>query len=213
MLGITAENATCNKDLAIAFGARGRNGKAAAHYEPLRRVINLTKTMGAGSLAHEWFHAIDRFASGDSTLLTEKALSLSGVNISPVETAAKRLVSRLRNSYDFGYYNRCSRVDALKEKKYWSTPCEMAARAFETLVIELLAARGWRSDFLASITPYESWGNKSTYVYPTPVELLQLAPAFDEFFQSLFHTPSFMTPEVKAHLDCLAEQFKKQKQQ
>lgn len=45
--------------LAIAFGSRGRAG-AAAHYEPLRHVINLTKMHGAGSLAHELGHSIDR---------------------------------------------------------------------------------------------------------------------------------------------------------
>lgn len=44
--------------LNIAFGARG-SGNALAHYEPLREVINLTKMKGAGSLAHEYFHAID----------------------------------------------------------------------------------------------------------------------------------------------------------
>lgn len=44
--------------LAIAFGARG-TGKANAHYEPARHVINLTRTRGAGSLAHEWAHSID----------------------------------------------------------------------------------------------------------------------------------------------------------
>lgn len=44
--------------LSIAFGARGQAG-AAAHYEPLREVINLTKMNGAGSLAHEWAHAMD----------------------------------------------------------------------------------------------------------------------------------------------------------
>lgn len=47
--------------LAIAFGSRGKGGKAAAvaHYEPLLEVINLTKMRGAGSLAHEWGHAFD----------------------------------------------------------------------------------------------------------------------------------------------------------
>jgi hypothetical protein len=45
--------------LAIAFGARGRGGWAAAHYEPGRRVINLTKPSGEGCLAHEWGHALD----------------------------------------------------------------------------------------------------------------------------------------------------------
>jgi len=46
--------------LSLAFGARGK-GTAAAHYEPSRVVINLTKTQGAGSLAHEWFHALDNY--------------------------------------------------------------------------------------------------------------------------------------------------------
>lgn len=49
--------------LSIAFGARG-GGNAAAHYEPLRKVINLTKMHGAGALAHEWWHALDDYLGG-----------------------------------------------------------------------------------------------------------------------------------------------------
>ena len=50
-----------NGQLAIAFGSRGHGGQnaALAHYEPLRKVINLTRLKGAGCLAHEWFHAFD----------------------------------------------------------------------------------------------------------------------------------------------------------
>ncbi|HNU09577.1 MAG TPA: hypothetical protein PKO33_17545, partial [Pyrinomonadaceae bacterium] len=52
--------------LAIAFGARGHGGgftggSAAAHYEPDRAVFNLTRLNGAGSAAHEWFHALDHY--------------------------------------------------------------------------------------------------------------------------------------------------------
>lgn len=46
--------------LGIGFGSRG-SGKASAHFEPDRVVINLTKTKGAGTLAHEWFHALDNY--------------------------------------------------------------------------------------------------------------------------------------------------------
>lgn len=46
--------------LGIAFGARGQS-KAAAHYEPGKVVINLTKMRGAGALAHEWAHAMDDY--------------------------------------------------------------------------------------------------------------------------------------------------------
>lgn len=58
VLGIPNSAVGLNHKLNIAFGARG-NGNAAAHYEPAREVINLTKMRGAGSLAHEYFHAID----------------------------------------------------------------------------------------------------------------------------------------------------------
>lgn len=47
--------------LGLALGARGLGGSAAAHYEPGRRVINLTKTLGSGTLAHEWSHALDHW--------------------------------------------------------------------------------------------------------------------------------------------------------
>lgn len=52
-------------NLSIAFGARGQGlSGAAAHYEPERHVINLTKMKGAGNLAHEWFHALDDYVGG-----------------------------------------------------------------------------------------------------------------------------------------------------
>lgn len=57
-LDIPSEAISMGGELSIAFGARG-SGNAMAHYEPLRQVINLTKTKGAGSLAHEYGHAID----------------------------------------------------------------------------------------------------------------------------------------------------------
>lgn len=46
--------------MALAFGARG-GGHALAHYEPDRLVISMTKINAAGSLAHEWGHALDHY--------------------------------------------------------------------------------------------------------------------------------------------------------
>jgi hypothetical protein len=57
-IGIDPKDVSLNGRLAIAFGARGK-GTALAHYEPDRKVINMTKYGGAGSLAHEWGHAMD----------------------------------------------------------------------------------------------------------------------------------------------------------
>jgi hypothetical protein len=66
VLGVPPDFIGLEGTLAIAFGARGRGGAnaACAHYEPGRKVINLTRFKGAGSLAHEWFHAFDHFLTG-----------------------------------------------------------------------------------------------------------------------------------------------------
>lgn len=66
VLGVPPRALSLNGELAVAFGARGHGGKgfvdsSAAHYEPEYEVINLTKEQGAGSLAHEWFHALDHY--------------------------------------------------------------------------------------------------------------------------------------------------------
>jgi len=74
------------RSLGLALGARGR-GKAAAHYEPAKHIINMTRDKGAGSLAHEWGHALDytlsemcdlsmanrRFADGDIARVTGRS--------------------------------------------------------------------------------------------------------------------------------------------
>lgn len=62
--------------LAVAFGARGQGGFA-AHYESGRRVVNLTRLSGAGSLAHEWGHALDH-KLGTGTSVAMEIPSLTG---------------------------------------------------------------------------------------------------------------------------------------
>lgn len=53
-----------NKAMSIAFGARGKGlTGAVAHFEPYKKVINMTRLKGAGSLAHEYGHSIDNYIS------------------------------------------------------------------------------------------------------------------------------------------------------
>lgn len=50
--------------MAVAFGARGQGfSDANAHFEPVKKVFNMTKLKGAGSAAHEMGHALDNFLS------------------------------------------------------------------------------------------------------------------------------------------------------
>lgn len=66
-VGIKMTDISLNGTLSIGFGSRGQGlSGAVAHYEPDRKVINLTKMKGAGSLAHEWWHAFEDYISGDT---------------------------------------------------------------------------------------------------------------------------------------------------
>ena len=60
IMGVPPQAMSLNGTLGMAFGARG-TGKALAHYEPGKLVINMTKLRGGGSLAHEWAHALDHY--------------------------------------------------------------------------------------------------------------------------------------------------------
>lgn len=68
LLNVPAKAISLNGLLGLAFGAQGRGGAAAAHFVPGVNEINLTKTAGAGSLAHEWGHALDHYFATQAAL-------------------------------------------------------------------------------------------------------------------------------------------------
>ena len=63
ILGIDSRAISLNGSLGLSFGARGNGGQFAAKFQPGVLVIALTKNRGAGTLAHEWFHALDNYFS------------------------------------------------------------------------------------------------------------------------------------------------------
>jgi len=77
--------------LGLAFGSRG-HGKAAAHYEPGNHVINLTKTRGDGSLAHEWGHALHYM--GSRTITLENNTNYKYRSYSPFDDLMEALKAR-----------------------------------------------------------------------------------------------------------------------
>lgn len=93
-LGMEKSDISLNGTLSIGFGSRGLGlSGAAAHYEPLRKVINLTKMNGAGSLAHEWWHAFEDYISGD-THQSEMSSNFSKLPAN-TKTAATELINTM----------------------------------------------------------------------------------------------------------------------
>lgn len=83
LLNLPPKAISLNGQLGLAYGAQGKGGfgrVGAAHYIPEYKEINLTKEHGAGSLAHEWWHALDNYFGNQATkkeYSREWALSLT----------------------------------------------------------------------------------------------------------------------------------------
>lgn len=76
VLGMPPKAISLDGALGIAFGAQGK-GKNAAHFIAGVNEINLTKTKGAGTLAHEWGHAMDHHFATLAALEKDKEPFLS----------------------------------------------------------------------------------------------------------------------------------------
>jgi hypothetical protein len=69
ILGWEPRDMSLGGRLSAAFGARGKGGKGAAHYEAGRYVYNFTRFNGAGSQAHEFGHALDHFVGNGAAII------------------------------------------------------------------------------------------------------------------------------------------------
>ncbi len=212
VVGIPPKALSLNGELGLAFGARGNGGKnpAAAHYEadltgavaPNRVVINLTRKNGAGSLAHEWFHAVDnyfaRMRGQKAGFVTEYADTWRGDGMRPEMLAAFKELMKTINLT--GIRERSKVLDAKRTKDYWGTGLEMAARSFESYVIAKLQDQNQSNDYLANIVNETLYALQGAYPYPSMGEMPQIRAAFDHFFDvvqtketatgvALFNTP------------------------
>ena len=186
ILDVPTRAISLNGTLGLAFGARGTGGKeaAAAHYEPLQVVINLTKEHGAGSLAHEWFHALDNSfgVKTDNDYMSEISFTLSENVRDEVKDAFKNLKKTLEKS---GLYERSKERDKTRSKDYWSTGREMAARAFESYIIDKAAERGVKNDYLANIIGEADYNDSDTFAYVKQSEKKEIYAPFDKLFDTL----------------------------
>lgn len=199
--------------LAIAFGARGRSG-ALAHYEPEREVINLTKMKGAGSLAHEWGHALDDYIGKMSEIHRFGKLASMALIDPKIPECFRSVIHALCLNENHGitkYYSDSSTFGEMFNASghgYWTSNEELFARAFACYVKDKLSGR---NDYLvghADIGKAEHQG-KTIYVYPVGEERKQFDQKMDEMIQGLkeigfLHDPieayEFEKPEAKLHV-------------
>ena len=183
--------------LGLAFGARGRGGQNAplAHYEPAKVVINLTKKNGAGSLGHEWMHAVDNYfgrkEKNIKTSMLTNNTSEEAQNVSADVMSGFRLLQTVINESDM--LRRCQNLDKHRTTPYWTLPEEMAARSFEVYLKSKLEEKGITNDYLVNYKTEESWREatengymlEKTYPYPTKEETEDIKTAYEYLFDSI----------------------------
>ena len=184
--------------LAVAFGARG-SGNAAAHYEPLYKVINLTKYRGMGCLAHEWGHALDDYIGAKSSLpfmpgsgrYASESCQESKVPASFRAVMEAILYKDADPKHGHSSYVEGSMAfDSQYQKAghgYWSSACELFARAFDCYVSDKMGQSGWTDDYLTSHADAycSTVGGKKVYAIPCGEERDRITSAFDALFPDL----------------------------
>lgn len=167
--------------LAIAYGARGR-GDAVAHYEPLREVINLTKLRGAGSFSHEWAHALDHLIGqkcGKAGLATECYETVLDSLTNVIHVIHYKEDGTLSKYYtDSIKFNKSYAKDG---QGYWSSDCELFARAFACYLLDKMQENGQKNDYLnGHCNTYVSADeNGRIYAYPRGEERERINKAID----------------------------------
>lgn len=142
VLGKSPKTMSLNGELGLAFGARG-SGSALAHYEPGEVVINLTKTKGAGSLAHEWWHALDNYLSRRVGVASGFATALRGEKLrEELKDAIGDLLRAIDTEADYGQRSRAMGA-------YWGSTIEITARLFAEYVNKKIRDKGEKNAFLS----------------------------------------------------------------
>lgn len=203
VLDIPPKAISLNGALGLAFGARGSGGvsPAAAHYEPGKVVINLTKMNGAGSLGHEWFHAVDHHLAKQVQTRTGSAAPIDYLtnNVTP-----GKHVTGLRGEVADAFIalrhaigktelkKRSERIDQTRSTPYWATQIELHARAFESYLIAKLQDQSVSNDYLANVVEGVAWQMKAelsglgdSYPYLKEDEIEVVRAAFDALFDTI----------------------------
>lgn len=189
-LNVADKDISLANELSIAYGARGR-GSALAHFEPDRNVINLTKMRGAGSLGHEFGHALDR------------AIAIFNGRSEHFETDVwhgdlKGVMDAIRFNPDghgnTTYYTDAAYIDKMHskcDKGYWRSGVELFARAFATYLQDKIEPN--KCDYLCghaefppiTYTNPRTQESKLVYTYPRGEERERINAEFDKLIEKL----------------------------
>lgn len=175
--------------LAIAFGARG-SGTASAHFEPDLFAINLSRRTGPGSLAHEFFHALDHrlkrklkdcswnLGSDHTNYATRIIHQYDMDTFCATEFEAPSHYKILRSFFDCSLYHEsdCDFVNQARSLtkqhggySYWSSIHEIYARCFEAYIEDKLLRHEINCPWLSFGTLESDYSRNKKNLHPYPI--------------------------------------------
>ena len=181
--------------LGLQYGKGGRPG-VAAHYVPATRQLSLAKNAGAGSLAHEWFHAFDHYMGdkmfqhvssshfASASWLNSAQLQLSRnkkphpLNLLLAECFKAIMLSE-QGDEPSNLFEASRSADHKLKVIYYAKPEEMAARAFEAFVEDTKPT----STFLVRGSRHSEEAKLG--LYPQGEQRLLINQAFHNYFSLL----------------------------
>lgn len=171
-----------DNQIGVAFGARG-SGKALAHYEPTTNIINMTKKKGAGSLLHEYAHALD-YTIGAFIDQCARYTSLSGGREKEQKSDNVGCQFRAMMNKILNYVRSTESFTKLKkithDSDYWCNSTELFARLTETYYAYY--HNDSHNYYLVKPT---SFYERSYGIYLSKAEMDVIKPELDKFWKEV----------------------------
>ncbi|MBR2369678.1 MAG: hypothetical protein IKA83_05940 [Paludibacteraceae bacterium] len=176
---LVGKNIGFDYNVGLAFGARGMRG-AVAHWESVERMINLTKQKGAGSLAHEYAHALDCILGSHSDRHSKYSYLSGGRSVANIlkDNVAGDLRAYVNQIVDYiktteSYKKLFARTS---KSPYYHRRTEVFARFFEQYVA--YKTNSVNRYLCCSWSLYSDPGNIE---YLSEDEFMQILPVADKF--------------------------------
>lgn len=171
-----------DNQIGVAFGARG-SGKALAHYEPTTNIINMTKKKGAGSLLHEYAHALD-YTIGAFIDQCARYTSLSGGREKEQKSDNVGCQFRAMMNKILNYVRSTESFTKLKkithDSDYWCNSTELFARLTESYYAYY--HNDSHNYYLVKPT---SFYERSYGIYLSKAEMDVIKPELDKFWKEV----------------------------
>ena len=165
LLNIPMNAIGLGRNLTLNIGLMRMDLTTGACYSPQYRALNFKGLESFKHIAHEWFHAFDHYLNYAHDNMNAKGLFSKDCYNETTHygiTAQDNIAAIIKAIDDTPYYSRSAGVaKASRYGKYWTSNCELLARAFEVYVKNLMEKHNINNSHLVSLFPNNPYPNYS----------------------------------------------------